>query len=447
VSGELLLLGVSHKTAPVSLRERLAMTEKEAQQFLAELIATDDVHEAVAISTCNRLEIYTVVGDPVQAETDVLARLARRAHIRPTELAEVMYSPRNCDAARQLYRVTSGLESMIVGESEVQGQVKRAYETALNNGTTGPLTNRLFTAALQTGKRVRSETRLGEGRTSVSAVAVDLAREIVGSLNDRTVVLIGAGKTSELTAQALADEGVSKIFVANRHADRAQAMAAKFGGFVVSLDELPARLEEADIVLASTWAPHAIVGVEELEVVMKARDGRPLVLIDIAVPRDVEPACAELPGVTLYDIDDLQGVVERKLSVRKSERMRAEAIVEDEIQRFARWLGQLDVMPTIAALREHGVALVEQVLAENQGRWESASAKDLERVDAIARAVMQRLLHEPTIRLKAFEDGGSHGRLQLIRELFGLPEGAGAPEGELDEPVADVLPLDERRRA
>jgi glutamyl-tRNA reductase len=223
-------------------------------------------------------------------------------------------------------------------------------------------------------------------------------------------------------------------------------MAARFGGIVVSLDELPARLQEADIVLASTWAPHAIVGVEELELVMEARDGRPLVLIDIAVPRDVEPACAELPGVTLYDIDDLQGVVERKLSVRKSEKTRAEAIVEDEIQRFARWLGQLDVMPTIAALREYGVALVDQVLAENHGRWESASDKDLERVDAIARAVMQRLLHEPTIRLKAFEDGASHGRLQVIRELFGLPDGTGAPEEET-EAATNVLPLDERRRA
>jgi glutamyl-tRNA reductase len=160
----------------------------------------------------------------------------------------------------------------------------------------------------------------------------------------------------------------------------------------------------------------------------------------------VEPACAELPGVTLYDIDDLQGVVQRKLSVRKSEKTRAEAIVEDEIQRFARWLGQLDVMPTIAALREHGAALVEQVLAENEGRWEAASAKDLERVDAIARAVMQRLLHEPTIRLKAIEGGAGHGRLQLIRELFGLPEGT--PSGSaVDGEGADVLPLDERRRA
>jgi glutamyl-tRNA reductase len=450
-TGELLLLGVSHKTAPVAVRERLAFSDRETERFLAELMATESVQEAVTISTCNRMEIYVVVSDPVNAETELLGRLARRTHIRPTELADVIYSPRNCDAARQLYRVTCGLESMIVGESEVQGQVKRAYEAALAAGTTGALTNRLFTAALQTGKRVRSETRLGERRVSVSTVAVELAREIVGHLAERNVVIIGAGETSELTAQALADEGVATIFVANRHAERAHAMADRFGGRVCSLDELPARLQEADIVLASTSSPHAIVGVEELEVVMRAREERPLVLIDIAVPRDIEHACAELPGVTLYDIDDLQAVVARMASVRKGEKARAEAIVEDEIQRFARWMGQLEVVPTIAALREHGATLVEQVLAENGGRWESASERDLARVEAIARAVMQRLLHEPTLRLKTFEESASHGRLQLVRELFGLPEGApsgAAPPADpaSDQPRDNVRSLSKRRR-
>ena len=314
------MLGISHKTAPVALRERLALTEHEIGASLRELVSSsDEVHEAVAISTCNRTEIYTVVGDPVQAETELLSRIARRAHIRPTELAEAIYSPRNCDAARQLFRVTAGLESMIVGEAEIQGQVKRSYDLALEAGTTGPLTNRLFTAALQTGKRVRSETRIGASRVSVSSVAVALAHEIVGPLTDRDVVIIGAGKTSELTARALADEGVRTIFVANRHADRARAMAEHFGGQAAPLDDLPALLEKADIVVSSTSSEHAILGTEELEVVMRARDSRPIVLIDIAVPRDIEPTCAELPGVTLYDIDDLQAVVARNMSVRKGE--------------------------------------------------------------------------------------------------------------------------------
>ena len=317
----------------------------------------------------------------------------------------MVYAPRNCDAARQLYRVTSGLESMIVGEAEVQGQVKRAYEAALEAGTTGPMTNRLFTAALQTGKRVRTETAIGAGRVSVSTVAVDLARDTVGDLRDREVLIIGAGETSELTAQALADQGVQTIFVANRHADRARSIAERFGGRVVSLDALPHQLRTADIVVSSTSSPHPIVGAEELGAVIAMRD-QPLLLIDIAVPRDIDPDCAEIDGVTLYDMDDLQAVVARNLGVRESERDAAEAIVEDEINRFARWLGQLDVLPTIAALRAHGDEIAAQVVAENAGRWESASPRDLARVDAMSRAIVSRLLHEPTIRLKS---SASHG--------------------------------------
>src|SRR5438128_7698160 len=222
---ELVALGVSHKTAPVALRERLAFGESEGGEYAREATATPEVREAVVISTCNRTEVYLVVGDPVRAEADVLGLLARRAGIRPTELAEAIYSPRNCDAARQLYRVTAGLDSMIVGEAEVQGQVRRAHAAAMEAGCTGPLSNRLFAAALSTGKRVRSETAIGASRVSVPSVAVDLALSIVGGLRDRKVVIIGAGETSELTARALASQGAGTIFVANRHADRALSLA------------------------------------------------------------------------------------------------------------------------------------------------------------------------------------------------------------------------------
>jgi glutamyl-tRNA reductase len=430
---ELITLGISHKTAPVQLRERLALTQAAIPGFLREVAAHPDVHETVVISTCNRTELTLVVGDPVAAESGVLGMLAQRAQVRPTELAERIYSPRNCDAARQLFRVCAGLESMIVGEAEVQGQVKRAYEEALAAGTTGPLTNRLFTAALQAGKRVRSETSIGLGRASISSVAVDLAMSALGGVADRHVVIIGAGETSELTARALADRGVQTLFVANRHADRARAMAGRFGGGVVALDELPAALERADVVVASTASPHPILGEEELELVMRARDGRPLLLVDIAVPRDIDPACGDLTGVTLYDMDDLQAAVAHTISVREAEARRAEEIVEEEIQRFAGWLGSLAVQPTIRALREYGDAIVEQVLAENAGRWEQVSERDLARIDAIARSVMNRLLHEPTLRLRTFGDTRSHGRLQIMRELFGLE---GAPDAA--EPADDL---------
>ncbi|MEY2534279.1 MAG: glutamyl-tRNA reductase [bacterium] len=443
---ELLALGISHKTAPVALRERLALGAHEAEQMLHELVAHDGLHEAVAISTCNRTEVYVVATDPVEAEAALLGNVAKRAGIRPTELAGVVYSPRNCDAARQLYRVTSGLESMIVGEAEVQGQFKRAYELALAAGTTGPLTNRLFRAALEAGKRVRTQTDIGREHVSVSTVAVQLAREAVGDLADRSVVVVGAGETSERTARALAEQGVTTIFIANRHADRARALADRFGGTVSSLHDLPTRLEDADIVVASTSSPHALIGSDELELVMQARDRRPLVLIDIAVPRDIEPACSDVAGVTLYDMDDLQAAVARNMEVRASSRAQAEEVVEEEIQRFARWMGQLDVRPTIAALRETGDAIVEQVLSENEGRWEALSPRDRARVEALARAVMQRALHEPTLRLKALADdtASGHGRLQIARELFGLDPGSqAAGEGAGD---ATVTPLDERRR-
>jgi len=441
---ELLTLGISHKTAPVALRERLALTESEASEFVKQAVASDEVREAVVISTCNRTEVYLVVGDPVRAESDVLGLLAGRASIRPTELAGAIYSPRNCDAARQLYRVTAGLDSMIVGEAEIQGQVRRAHESAMRAGCTGPLLNRLFAAALTTGKRVRSETAIGSSRVSIPSVAVDLALSVLGTLQNRHVVILGAGETSELTVRALADRGADTIFIANRHADRALSLAQRFGGSVVGLDGLPDQLLLADIALSSTSSPHTIVGREELELVMSERRERPLLLIDIAVPRDIDPACGSLDGVSLYDIDGLHEVVERNLNTRAEEVPQALEIIEQEIQRFARWLGQLDALPTVSALREHGNALVEQVLAENAGRWETASPRDLARVEAVARAVMSRLLHEPTIRLRSLGEDRGHASLELVRELFGLREDQQAPQESTGE-LAEVHDLRRRR--
>jgi glutamyl-tRNA reductase len=317
---------------------------------------------------------------------------------------------------------------MIVGESEVQGQVKRSYEVALGAGTTGPMTNRLFNAALSAGKRVRSETGIGAGGASVSSVAVDIAQSALGDLADRHVVIIGAGETSELTAQALATRGVQTIFVANRHAGRARSLADRFGGSVLPLDQLPEQLEHADMVVCATASPHAIVERDDLELVMELRRGRPLLVLDIAVPRDVEGSCGELDGVTLVDMDGLQRVVARNIEVRVAEAARAEGIVEEEIDRFASWLGSLDVVPTISALRAHGEDIVGGLLAENAGRWENVSERDLARIEALARSVVTRLLHEPTLQLKAH---GGHARVELTRELFGL---GGADDGSAASP-------------
>ncbi len=370
---ELLLLGTSHKTAPLAVRERIALPEGRAEKFLAELSGHPEIREAVVVSTCNRTELYVVVSDPVEAETTVLGMFARQAGLRPTELMDVMSTSTNCDAARHLYRVSSGLESMIVGEAEVQGQVKRAYEAALAARTTGPLTNKLFRAALATGKRVRTETAIGAGGASVASVAVEAARSALGDLSARRVLIIGAGETAELTAQALSVQGVATMFVANRRRERADALARRFGGDTISFDALPRELERADIVVASTASPHFLVGAEELAQVARARAGRSLLLLDLAVPRDIDPACAELPGVTLVDIDGLQAQVARTHRARRLEARRAEGIVEEEIQTFAGWLGTLEVMPTIAALRAQADRLVAELLAENAERWESLS--------------------------------------------------------------------------
>ena len=439
---ELLAIGVSHKTAPVEVRERVALPEGGRRtEFVRDLRGTGEVHEAVAISTCNRTELYMVVGNPVEAESRALSMLASQAGIRPTALASSIYSPRNCDAARHLYRVTSGLDSMIVGEAEIQGQVKRAYEAAIAGETVGPLTNHLFKAALATGKRVRSETAIGERQLSLPAVAVALAREQLDSLDGRSVVVVGTGETGELAARSLADSGGHTVFVASRRRDRAISLARRYGGESVMFDELPQVLEHADMLVAATASPHLLLEAQELTEVMAARRGRPLLLIDLAVPRDIDSACAELDGVSLYDIDDLQAVIARNRRVRQAEARKAEGIIEQEIQHFAAWLGSLEVLPTVTALRVHGAEIAEQVVRENLGKWDSASAADLHRVDALAQAIVNRLLHHPTLRLRELRDDRVHARMALIRDLFGLEVETSEDARPAAEPLAEVREL------
>jgi glutamyl-tRNA reductase len=445
MSATLLALGVSHKTAPVALRERLALPEGRASGFLAELVAHDEIREAVTISTCNRTELYMVVGDAVEAESAALGALARQAGMRPTELLGHLYALRDAEAVRHLFGVAAGLDSMIVGEAEVQGQVKRAYELALVEGATGPISNRLFRDAIATGKRVRTETALGRARDSVSSVAVDLARSVLGDLAARTVLVIGAGETAELTAKALHQRGADTVFVANRRYDRAIGLAQKFGGHAVRFEDLPGRLLDSDIIVSSTASPHQIIGREELLEVMEQREGRPLLIVDIAVPRDIDAEVRDVPGVALYDMDDLQREAARNLSVQEVEATRARSLVGDEADRFARWAASLDVVPTVAALRDQGDAIVRQVMRENESRWVALGEEDRARVELMARAIVNRLLHEPTLRLKAAAGDDAYVYVQALRELFGIDA------AELDPPAdsadsAEVTSLDDRRR-
>lgn len=443
---ELLALGVSHKTAPLELRERVALTEGRAAGALRELTASEEIHEAAAISTCNRTELYLVAADPVAAEAAALAVLTRHAGVRPTELLGHLYALRDAEAARHLLEVTAGLDSMILGEAEIQGQVKRSYELALVEGATGPILNRVFRAALAAGKRARSETGISERAMSIPSMAVELALRTLGELDSRRVLVVGAGETAELTAKALSAKGVHAIFIANRHYDRAIGLADRFGGSAIRFEELPEQMITADIVVASTSSPHHVIERDALEQVMAEREGRPLLLIDLAVPRDIQPACREVAGVSLYDMDDLQSLVERNASGRESEARRAEAILRSEHARLERWMAAQEVTPTVAALRERAEEVVDLVLAENEGRWEGLTEADRTRLRAAARAITSRLLHEPTLRLKrAAGDDDAYVKVAVLRELFALDAHLDPADGA-EAPVSDLRDRQRRRQ-
>jgi glutamyl-tRNA reductase len=336
----LLMIGVSHRTAPVALREKLALTSKQATRFGQELIGHDSIHEAVVLSTCNRTEIYAAVtpGDTRAQLTELAALLAHHAVVDGGDLAKAAYTRAGADVERHLYSVTAGLASMVLGESEIQGQVKRALEAALAAGTTGPLTSRLFSTALKAGKRVRSETAIGASRTSIASIAVDLAVKSVGALDQRAVMLIGTGETGELTAQALAARGSRTVFIANRRIEHAHELAERFSGSVAPLSDLQRQVEMADVIVSATASPHTVIEAPDLRAIMKRRESRPLVLIDLALPREIAPDCREIRGVSMHDLDDLQRVVDATFVARDGERNAAEIIVGEEVDRFEFWL-------------------------------------------------------------------------------------------------------------
>lgn len=448
---ELLAIGISHKTAPVALRERFAFSEGQATDVLHDLHGHDEILEAVAISTCNRTELYFVVGDPVEAETLALGELARHAGIRPTELVERLYTHRGEQMVKHLMRVTAGLDAMIVGETEVLGQIKRSYEMALDEDVTGPVINRLFRDAIGAAKRAHTETGISSLKVSVSSTAVALARETIGDLANQRTLIIGAGSNGELIAKALSAAGVDTVFVANRRYDRAIGVAERYGGKAVRFDKLPEELLDTDIVLSTTGSPHQLIGVEEVELVMEQRNGRPMLMIDVAVPRDIDPEVGSIDGVTYFDMDDMQRAIDRNLSVRCGEATRAERIIDQEHDRFDRWLGGLDVLPTIAAMRHRGETIAKQVVTENLSKFDSLSKEDCDRISLMARSIVSRMLHEPTLRLKnTVGEDSSYAYVQTLRELFALElEDRGANGASVSAEVhsldAEVHSLDKQR--
>jgi glutamyl-tRNA reductase len=417
----LLVLGLSHKTAPVAQREKAALSEGETRALLRDLTAGGAVSEAVALSTCNRTEIYAAATEPAAAEDALAAALVAHSHMSGDELACARYVMRDERAAAQLFRVASSLDSMVVGESEIQGQVLQAWEIAAEEEAAGAILNQLFRQALEVGKQVRAQTRIGAGAASVSAVAVDLAEEVLDDLPGRQVLVIGAGRMAETTARALVSHGVHEVVVANRTVGTARQLAGRVGGRGVGFDRLAQELRGADIVISSTDAPHAILRRDELEPVMSARSERPMVIVDISVPRDVDAAVAELAGVALFDIDDLERVVETNLNGRRLEAERAEGFVIGAVQGFSAWRRGMTASPAIASLHARAEEIRRAELARVAAQWEGLSDADRERLEALTKGIVGKLLHEPTVRARAAaQDGDDLRYLESLRHLFAL---------------------------
>jgi len=402
------LVGVSHHQAPIELRERAALDPERAGE-LARRLAGDDA-EAVCLSTCNRTELYLAAESADDAEEKAEAALLALE----AELGPALYRLRDEAAAFHLFRVAAGLDSMVPGEGEILGQVRTAHDT----GATGPILDRLFRHALHAGKKARTETAIGESPASVSSAAAALAEQVFADLRDRAVLVIGAGESGELAVKSLVARGATIAFVANRTPERARQLTARFGGTPLPLTDIQRNLEHADVVLSSTTMPGWTLTRGQVERTLHARRGRPLFLIDLAVPRDLDPSIHELEGCYLYDIDDLEAVVAETLAGRRREAERAEAIVAAEADRFREWQASLDVVPAIASLR----ARAEEIRTAELERAKLSGA-ERRAAESVTAAVLNKLLHLPTIRMKeaaAAADGVIYA--DAVRHLFGLED-------------------------
>ena len=429
----LTLVGLSHKTAPVEIREKLTFPAHRQEEALSLLTSTPAVSEAVIVSTCNRTEIYAVTAADVDGPAAVIDFLAEYHDLDRHELVRYLYIVEGEAVVRHLFRVVASLDSMVVGEAQILGQVKEAYEYAFEAGACQRIFNKLFRQSFEVGKRVRNETEIGENAVSISYAAVELAKKVFDSLNGRCVLVIGAGKMSELTARHLVSNGVRKVLVANRTYERAVELAHRFSGEAIEYDHLFERMVEADIVISSTAATEYVVRKEHVAEHRRARKGRPLFFIDIAVPRDIDPSVNDLNDVYVYDIDSLNGVVETNLEERMREAERAEVIIGEEMGEFERWLESLEVVPTVAAMRAKAEQIRLAELERAMKRLGGLSDKEMQTVEALTCSIVNKMLHGPTERLKKVsteKDGYEY--VEAARFLYGLdtnPEGKSPHRG------------------
>jgi len=446
---ELYAIGLNHKSAPVELREQLAVAPDDHARILAALVADAALAEAMLVSTCNRVEVYGVGAGPQFVPHQVLHTLALLQKVDAAELESHAFVRVGGDAARHVFRVTASLESLVVGEPQIQGQVKDAFERAKENGAIGPVLDRCLSLAFKSAKRVRTETEIARGAASVSSVAVELARSIFGELAGCVALVVGAGEMAEQSGVHLRADGVAEIVVVNRSPERGRSLAEKIGGYFEPWERLAAQLGRADIVVTSTGSREPVVDRNLLKPAIKARRGRPLFFVDIAVPRDVDPAVVKLPQVYLYNVDDLQQIVHDNLRSRRGEAERATAIVDDEVAAFLQWLRTRAIGPLIGELQAFGREIVEAELRRTLAKLGTLAPEQQAIVEQMGRAIMQKLLHRPMANVR--KAGGAESALDAaaladaLSALFEIGAAQRPPAEDAARPASE--PAAERERA
>jgi glutamyl-tRNA reductase len=414
----IVVVGLNHETAPVAVREAFAFPKEWLPEVLGRVIEETGLSEAMILSTCNRVEVY---GRSTEADVDAVAAFLARCHSRSVEeIAPHLYRLEGEAAVRHAFRVAASLDSMVMGEPQILGQVKDAYDAAEKAGTLGSVLNALRNRSIAAAKRARTETAIGRNAVSVSHVAVELARKIFGDLRDRSVLLVGAGKMSEVAARQMVRDGARASVLGGRTFEKAEQLAAALGGRAAPFEDLRAELGRADIVVSGTGATGIVIRREDVEAAQAARRGRPLFLIDIAVPRDVAEDAGRVAGVFLYDLDDVKKVAEANLRERRKEAAAAEAILEHEIREFLEWRRSLEVVPLLVELRRRADEIRKAEVEKARRRFGPLSPEEESALEAVTAAIVNKLLHEPTVQLKQMAGNGHSEHVGLIRKLFGL---------------------------
>lgn len=426
----ILVVGVNHKTAHVEVREKLYYCEPMIPEMLRKFRAEIGSGDLALLSTCNRTEIYAATEDMHACRRKALDCLAGEAGEAGDKLRSAAYSMADEEAVRHLFRIASGLDSLVLGEGQILGQVRKTGELARNAGTTGKTLSAFFRQAVATGKRARAETAIARNAVSVSSAAVELAGALFGGLNRKTALIIGAGKIGELSVKHLRSAGLTTALVTNRTYERAVELAARFEGRPMRFEELDEAMRAADIVISSTGSTEPVVDRERMRNIMRLRKNKPVFIVDIAVPRDFDPKCSTVPNCFLYNIDDLKQVVDKNLSERRKEVAKVEKIVTEETARFMSWLDALDVLPVITGFRSHIQKIRDEELQRFNGKLQNLSEEDRKLVEQLTWSIVQKVMHEPTVKLKELREkkhGAAHA--EALKKLFGLEIG-GEEESE-----------------